>query len=119
MGKYTVFINENMGEVNWEMVKKADIHGVMLCAGHGGEVDRLFRANADCCEKLGIPFGVYWTSYAVTGRDAEAEKRELKGMIEGYHIEGPVRIFKNTQEFPFMDIKKILLCCHYKANTTS
>ena len=28
MGKYTVFINENMGEVNWEMVKKADIHGV-------------------------------------------------------------------------------------------
>ena len=27
--------------------------------------------------------------------DAEAEKRELKGMIEGYHIEGPVRIFKN------------------------
>lgn len=22
MGKYTVFINENMGEVNWEMVKK-------------------------------------------------------------------------------------------------
>ena len=95
MGKYTVFVNENMGEVSWEMVKKADIHGVMLCAGHGGEVDRLFRANADCREKLGIPFGVYWTSYAVTGRDAEAEKRELKGMIEGYHIEGPVRIFKN------------------------
>lgn len=24
MGKYTVFINENMGEVNWEMVKKAE-----------------------------------------------------------------------------------------------
>ena len=42
-----------------------------------------------------IPFGVYWTSYAVTERDAEAEKRELEGMIEGYHIEGPVRIFKN------------------------
>ena len=95
MGKYTVLVNENMGEVNWEMVKKADIHGVMLCAGYGGEVDRFFRANADWCEKLGIPFGVYWISYAVTGRDAEAEKRELKGMIEGYHIEGPVRIFKN------------------------
>ena len=95
MGKYTVLVNENMGEINWEMVKKADIHGVMLCAGYGGEVDRFFRTNADCCEKLGIPFGVYWTSYAVTGRDAEAEKRELKGMIEGYHIEGPVRIFKN------------------------
>ena len=30
MGKYTVLVNENMGEVNWEMVKKADIHGVML-----------------------------------------------------------------------------------------
>ena len=86
MGKYTVLVNENMGEVSWEMVKKADIHGVMLCAGYGGEVDRFFRANADCCEKLGIPFGVYWTSYAVTGRDAEAEKRELKGMIEGYQI---------------------------------
>ena len=87
MGKYTVLVNENMGEVNWEMVKKADVYG--------GEVDRLFRTNADCCEKLGIPFGVYWTSYAVTKRDAEAEKRELESMIEGYHIEGPVRIFKN------------------------
>lgn len=42
MGKYTVLVNENMGEVNWEMVKKADIHGVMLCAGYGGEVDRFF-----------------------------------------------------------------------------
>ena len=80
MGKYTVLVNENMGEVNWEMVKKADVHGVMLCVGYGGEVDRLFRANADCCEKLGIPFGVYWTSYAVTERDAQAEKRELEGM---------------------------------------
>ena len=29
MGKYTVLVNENMGEVNWEMVKKADVHGVM------------------------------------------------------------------------------------------
>ena len=48
MGKYTVLVNENMGEVSWEMVKKADIHGVMLCAGYGGEVDRFFRANADC-----------------------------------------------------------------------
>ena len=85
MGKYTVFINENMGEVNWEMVKKADIHGVMLCAGHGGEVDRLFRANADCCEKLGIPFGVYWTSYAVTGRDAEAEK-EFSKILKNFHL---------------------------------
>ena len=94
-GKYTVLVNENMGEVNWEMVKKQMYMALCYVAGYGGEVDRLFRINADCCEKLGIPFGVYWTSYAVTKRDAEAEKRELESMIEGYHIEGPVRIFKN------------------------
>ena len=45
MGKYTVLVNENMGEVSWEMVKKADIHGVMLCAGYGGEVDRFFSGK--------------------------------------------------------------------------
>lgn len=95
MENYTVFVNENMGEVNWLAVKNSDINGVMLCAGYGGEVDRRFRINADCCEKFGVPFGVYWISYAVTEKEAEAEKRELAGMIEGYHIKGPVRIFKN------------------------
>ena len=95
MGKYKVFVNENMGEVNWEMVDHAGVQGVMLCVGYGREVDLFFRANADCCEKLGIPFGVYWLSFAATESEAEAEKKELAGMIEGYHIEGPVRIFKN------------------------
>lgn len=95
MEKYTVLVNESMGEVNWEMVKQAGIEGVMLRVGYGREVDQLFRANADCCEKFGIPFGVYWVSYARTQAEADVEKKELAGMIEGYHIEGPVRIFKN------------------------
>ncbi len=95
MEKYTVLVNESMGEVNWKMVKRAGIEGVMLCVGYGGEVDRFFRANADSCEKLGISFGVYWISCARTQAEAEKEKKELAGMIEGYHIEGPVRIFKN------------------------
>lgn len=95
MEKYTVLVNESMGEVDWKMVKQAGITGVMLCVGYGGEVDRLFRKNADYCERLGIPFGVYWVSYAQTETEADAEKRALAGMIEGYHIEGPVRIFRN------------------------
>ena len=95
MGKYTVVVNENMGEVNWKMVKQAGVEGVMLRVGYGGEVDRFFRANADRCEKLGISFGVYWVSCAQTEAEDDAEKRELAGMIEGYDIEGPVRIFKN------------------------
>ena len=95
MEKYTVLVNESMGDVNWRMVKNADVRGVMLCVGYGGEVDRFFRTNADCCEKLEIPFGVYWISYARTQAEAEREKKELSGMIEGYHVEGPVRIFKN------------------------
>ena len=95
MKKYTILVNENMGEVNWKMVKQAGIEGVMLRVGYGREVDRFFRVNADCCEKLGISFGVYWISYAQTEADADAEKKEFTGMIEGYRIEGPVRIFKN------------------------
>ncbi len=33
MGKYTVLVNENMGEVNWEMVKKADVYGRYVMCG--------------------------------------------------------------------------------------
>ena len=92
MCKCEVRIHENLGELNWELIKKSAVSGIMIRAGYGaGSVDHRFRANADACERMGIPFGVYWTSYAVTETEAEAEEQELLGMIEEYQVRGPVR----------------------------
>ena len=77
MGKYTVFVNENMGEVSWEMVKKQTYMALCYVQVMVVKWTGSFR-QMRTAEKLGIPFGVYWTSYAVTGRDAEAEKESLK-----------------------------------------
>ena len=46
----------------------------MLRAGYGqGNVDPKFGRNASECERLGIPFGIYWFSYAYTPEMAAKE----------------------------------------------
>lgn len=46
---------------------------VIIRAGHGTTVDSKAVRNMDQCDKLGIPYGVYWYSYALNVADAEKE----------------------------------------------
>lgn len=61
---------------------------VIIRAGYGrGNVDAKAVRNMDLCEKLGIPYGVYWYSYALSVDDAKAEAKMCLDTIRGRKIQ--------------------------------
>ncbi|MDY5987940.1 MAG: GH25 family lysozyme [Lachnoclostridium sp.] len=86
-------VNEEWGNVDWNRMKETATDYVMLRAGYGGGViDVQFRKNAQSCNDMGIPFGVYWLSYALTPKMAEEEARHCMETIEEYRVCGPVQM---------------------------
>lgn len=83
-------VSEHQGIINWERVKP-QIDFAMLRAGYGkGNVDKQFARNLAECERLGIPVGVYWFSYALSPEMARAEANYCIAAIKGHKITYPV-----------------------------
>lgn len=60
-------VSKWQGVIDWDKVKADGVEFAMLRAGYGQSgVDEQFERNAQECTRLGIPFGVYWFSYAYT-----------------------------------------------------
>lgn len=60
---------------------------VIIRAGFGMEnVDEKATRNMDECERLGIPYGVYWYSYAISPAQAKAEAEFCLKCIKGRDI---------------------------------
>lgn len=79
------------GKIDWQKVKNSGVGGAMLRAGYGqGNIDAQFRRNAAECNRLGIPFGVYWFSYAKTAQDAIREANYCLNAIAPFKVELPV-----------------------------
>ncbi len=81
-------ISEHNGVVDF-----ASLHAdaVMIRAGYGrNNADKQFLRNISECNKLGIPCGVYWFSYAYTEDMARKEAEYLLAAIKPYKIEYPV-----------------------------
>lgn len=81
------------GSINWEKVN-SEIDFAILRAGYGSDLakqdDKTFKANADACTKLGIPFGVYLYSYADNVEKAKSEAKHILRVIKGYKLTYPV-----------------------------
>lgn len=92
MIKYGIDISEHNGYINWESVKASGrVDFVILRAGYGkGRVDARFHRNAQECNRLGIPIGIYWFSYAKTAGEAELEAAYCLDTIKPYDIDYPV-----------------------------
>lgn len=75
--------------IDWEKVKP-QIDFAILRAGCGTTIDNMFEYNAAECTRLGIPFGVYWFSYAYTTDMAKKEAELVCQQIEGYKLSYPV-----------------------------
>lgn len=78
------------GKIDWEKVK-GNIAGAILRAGYGkGKPDERFARNAAECNRLGIPCGAYWLSYAKSAEEARAEARYLLAAVKPYRMELPL-----------------------------
>lgn len=83
-------VSEHNGVIDWEALS-TQIDFAMLRAGYGiTGIDKQFVRNADECTRLGIPFGVYWFSYAGSVDTAVAEARKCVETISPYRIYYPV-----------------------------
>ena len=84
-------VSKWQGEIDWAKVKADGVEFAMLRAGYAqGNIDEQFYRNADECTRLGIPFGVYWFSYAYTEAMARREAEHCLEVIKPYKLSYPV-----------------------------
>lgn len=79
------------GLIDWDSAKE-HIEGVIIRIGYGNDYayqdDKQAVQNMDECERLGIPYGVYIYSYAITMQETESEISHTLRMLKGRN---PVR----------------------------
>lgn len=86
-----VDVSKHQSIVDWEKVKSAGYNFAILRAGYGkSTIDPQFIRNVTECNKLGIPVGVYWFSYALNEQQAAQEAAFCLKTIAPYKIEYPV-----------------------------
>ena len=54
------------GDVDWAKAKADGVEGTIIRLGYGwgNDADTKAQRNINECKRLGIPFGIYWYSYA-------------------------------------------------------
>lgn len=89
------------GDIDWSRVKP-QIDFAILRIGLGDDIpsqdDAKFERNYAECVRLGIPFAVYFFSYAVNKAKVQSEIAHIKRLLEGKTINAPVYIdVENTR----------------------
>lgn len=83
-------ISEHQGVVDFGALK-GSVDGVIIRCGYGQNgTDKQFQRNISECNRLGIPCGVYFFSYAYTPEMAKKEALRCIQMIDPYRVELPV-----------------------------
>lgn len=84
-------VSKHQGTIDWEKVKASGVEFAMIRAGYGkNNIDKQFERNIKECNRLGIPCGVYWFSYAYNEAMAEKEAEYCLAAIKPYRLDYPV-----------------------------
>jgi GH25 family lysozyme M1 (1,4-beta-N-acetylmuramidase) len=73
------------GIIDWDAVKADGIQFAIIRAGFGDELDIKFTRNISECNRVGIPCGVYWFSYALTAQEAAQGGEQGGGAEQSGH----------------------------------
>lgn len=83
-------VSEHQGVINWERVK-GNIDFAILRAGYGhNNIDKQFIRNIQECNRLEIPVGIYWFSYARSVEGAKNEAKYVLAAIKNYKVDYPI-----------------------------
>ena len=87
-------VSEHQGQIDWNRVKNTGIVGAMLRCGYGvknpNQIDKQFFNNLAGCKVVGMPYGFYHYSYALSVAEAEKEADFCLEIIEGTNPQYPV-----------------------------
>lgn len=84
--KGVIDVSSWQGDVDWAKAKADGVEGAIIRLGYGwgNYADAKAQRNINECKRLGIPFGIYWYSYAydancarVEGNDVAAKLRQM------------------------------------------
>lgn len=86
-------VSKHQGKIDWDKVKPQIDFAILRC-GFGTDLksqdDKQFLRNAEECERLGIPYGVYLFSYASSVENAISEANHTIRLLKGRKISLPV-----------------------------
>lgn len=113
-------ISEFNGIIDFDKVVK-EVDYVMIRAGFGARTkldkpakeDKLLKKNIEGCLKVGLPFGIYYYSYALDEKEAKEEVSFILSTIKDYkdYVSFPVAIdmedsdsYKKNSGFPTNEV---------------
>lgn len=91
---YGMDVSHHQGNIDWDKVKgEGKVKFVMIRLGHGsngGTLDREFKDNVKGAERVGIPWGVYFYSYALTVDQVKKEAKYVIDVLKDYSPDYPI-----------------------------
>lgn len=78
--KGVIDVSSWQGDIDWAKAKADGVEGVIIRLGFGwgNDADAKAQRNINECKRLGIPFGIYWYSYA---EDASGSRQEGNDVV--------------------------------------
>lgn len=76
------------GDIDWAKAKADGVEGAIIRLGYGegNNADKKAQRNISECKRLGIPFGVYWYSYADTPSIAKEEGTDVVAKLKQFGV---------------------------------
>lgn len=94
--KKGIDVSSHNGQVDWEKAKAAGLDFAILRCGWGvdrsAQDDSTFERNVSECDRLGIPWGAYLYSYAMSVDEAKSEAEHIKRLLKGKKPLYPIMI---------------------------
>lgn len=86
--KGVIDVSEWQGDIDWAKAKADGVEGVIIRLGYGegNNADKKAQRNISECKRLGIPFGIYWYSYADTPSIAEEEGADVVAKLKQFGV---------------------------------
>lgn len=76
------------GDIDWAKAKADGVEGAIIRLGYGegNNADKKAQRNISECKRLGIPFGIYWYSYADTPALAKEEGTDVVAKLKQFGV---------------------------------
>lgn len=86
--KGVIDVSEWQGDIDWAKAKADGVEGVIIRLGYGwgNNADKKAQRNISECKRLGIPFGIYWYSYADIPSIAKEEGADVVAKLKQFGV---------------------------------
>ena len=86
--KGVIDVSEWQGDIDWAKAKADGVEGVIIRLGYGegNNADKKAQRNISECKRFGIPFGIYWYSYADTPALAKEEGADVVSKLKQFGV---------------------------------